>query len=262
MSNTIDINNTHPLPVIRPAESSLIWKQGAGAGSTGSVLVILAQNGYTREAHRIIELSRTASLIGRDSDGGLPELWDVMGQVRGKNGVTRLMAVCLAGGSHSSSRAQALIREHNANIKEKDDLGQSALDIALGSEYFHERAVKHNNTNTDLVRLLVKLDPSTLDRSRDSLLRACSNGASLELIRFLHDTYPEPFDVNNQIIRLRLHRALETGASNEATKFLAEAYPECIKEKVIIQDFLYISLAIGKRRMRLSNFLSRVILKG
>ena len=61
-------------------ESTLIWKQGDTISSTGSVLVRLAQNGYTKEAHKIISLSRTASLIGRDSDGGLPELWDVMGK--------------------------------------------------------------------------------------------------------------------------------------------------------------------------------------
>jgi len=56
---------------------SIIWSNGAG--STGSVLVKLAQKGYTREAHKIIELSRIASLVGRDSEGGLTELWDIMG---------------------------------------------------------------------------------------------------------------------------------------------------------------------------------------
>jgi hypothetical protein len=61
-------------------ENDIIWIQGTGAGSRGSVLVNLAQTGYTQEAHQIISLSRIASLIGRDSDGGLPELWDVMGK--------------------------------------------------------------------------------------------------------------------------------------------------------------------------------------
>ena len=52
----------------------LIWKQGLGPTTTGSVLVKLAQSGFFREAHQIIGVSHIASLIGRDSDGGLPEL--------------------------------------------------------------------------------------------------------------------------------------------------------------------------------------------
>jgi len=113
-------------------ESSLIWIQGTGAGSRGSVLVSLAQSGYTREVHQIIGLSHTASLIGRDSDGGLPELWDIMGQRKSKQGITRLMAICLTRGSLSPSRALALIRDHNVTVNVKDNLGRTALLCALG----------------------------------------------------------------------------------------------------------------------------------
>ena len=48
-------------------EAPLIWVAGKSIASTGSVLVRLAQNGYTKEAHSIIALSRSASLVGRDS---------------------------------------------------------------------------------------------------------------------------------------------------------------------------------------------------
>jgi ankyrin repeat protein len=112
-------------------ESTLIWKQGTGAANTGSVLVILAQNGYTKEAHKIIGLSRTASLIGRDSDGGLPELWDVMSQVRGRGGSTRLMAIARVNGRLSPGRARALIRDHNADPMKTDKLGRSAIEWAV-----------------------------------------------------------------------------------------------------------------------------------
>ena len=88
------IDDTQSISLL-PDLSPLIWMHGPGPGSRGSVLAILAQNGYTREAHKIISLSHIASLIGRDSDGGLPELWDIMGKVRGKEGITRLMAVCI-----------------------------------------------------------------------------------------------------------------------------------------------------------------------
>ena len=55
-------------------ESPLIWTNGFSIAGRGSVLVRLAQNGYTREAHIIIQLSKIASLVGQQSDGGLPEL--------------------------------------------------------------------------------------------------------------------------------------------------------------------------------------------
>jgi len=121
-----DTQSTLLLPDISP----LVWIHGPGPGSRGSVLVILAQNGYTREAHQIISLNRTASLIGRDSDGGLPELWDVMGKVRGKKCRTRLMAICAIRGSLSPQRALALIRDHNVDVRARDDEGRTALHYA------------------------------------------------------------------------------------------------------------------------------------
>jgi len=128
-------------------ESTLIWKQGAGPTTTGSVLVKLAQNGYTKEVCKIIELSRISSLVGRKSAGGLPELWDVMGRRRGKGGITRLMAVCITRGPLSPQRARSLIQDHNASLREKDDRGRTALHHALGVrhkadpiDFFYEEA--------------------------------------------------------------------------------------------------------------------------
>ena len=112
-------------------ENDLIWIQGTGAANTGSVLVILAQNGYTQQAHQIIGLSRTASLIGRDSDGGLPELWDVMSQFTGRDGMTRLMAIARVNGRLSPVRARALIRDHKADPMKSDKFGCSAIEWAV-----------------------------------------------------------------------------------------------------------------------------------
>lgn len=44
------------------------------------ILPCLARSGYTIEAIKCVQLCKTTFLIGRDSDGGLPELWDVIGQ--------------------------------------------------------------------------------------------------------------------------------------------------------------------------------------
>jgi hypothetical protein len=173
-------------------ENDLIWIQGTGAANTGSVLVILAQNGYTQQAHQIISLSRTASLIGRDSDGGLPELWDIMGQVRGgEGGITRLMAICLISGSLSPQRALALIRDHNVDVKAKDDEGRTALYYAFAL------------INIDLIRILIEACPE-LAKMRDDyehlpLYYACKDNAPFDVIKLLIDIYPEglkdfPFD--------------------------------------------------------------------
>ena len=107
-----------PLSPSSSAESPLIWIQGTGPATTGSVLVKLAQSGYKQESRKIIELSSSASLIGRDSNGGLPELWDVMGTGKGgkgRGGITRLMAVCITRGSLSPVRARDLIRGYKAS---------------------------------------------------------------------------------------------------------------------------------------------------
>ena len=140
-------------------ESSLIWIQGTGAGSRGSVLVSLAQSGSTREVHQIIGLSHTASLIGRDSDGGLPELWDIMGQRKSKQGITRLMAICLTRGSLSPSRALALIRDHNVTVNVKDNLGRTALLCALGLTIGYWNIVP-TPINIELIHVLAEASSS------------------------------------------------------------------------------------------------------
>jgi hypothetical protein len=133
-------------------ENDLIWIQGTGAANTGSVLAILAQTGYTKEVHQIISLSRIASLIGRDSNGGLPELWDIMGRRKGMNGITRLMAICITRGSLSRQRALALIRDHNVNLSAKDDNGRTPIHIAF-----------EKNLSKNIIKYLHDLYPNGLE---------------------------------------------------------------------------------------------------
>ena len=63
-------------------ESTLIWRAGLGLTGCGSVLVVVARSGYTHESRKVIELSRSASLVGRKSEGGLPELWNCLAHKR------------------------------------------------------------------------------------------------------------------------------------------------------------------------------------
>jgi hypothetical protein len=143
--------------------NDLIMMNGTGAANTGSVLVILAQYGYTREARQIIGLSRTASLIGRDSNGGLPELWDVMGKVKGKRGITRLMAICITRGPDSPQRARALIQYHKVDVTAKDDYGRTALHLALGLRIDDIDSWHVKTTiNLDLIKVLVKASPEVV----------------------------------------------------------------------------------------------------
>jgi hypothetical protein len=146
--------------------NDLIMMNCTGAANTGSVLVILAQNGYTQEAHQIIGLSRTASLIGRDSNGGLPELWDVMGKVKGKGGITRLMAICITRGPDSPQRARALIQYHKVDVTAKDDQDRTALHHAFNlrskdkDRWEKDPWPRNIPINFDVIRVLITLCPS------------------------------------------------------------------------------------------------------
>jgi hypothetical protein len=177
--------------------SPLIWIHGPGPGSRGSVLAILAQNGYTKEAHQIISLSHIASLIGRDSDGGLPELWDVMGKVRGKRGITRLMAICITRGSLSTQRALSLIRDHTVDVKARDDQGRTALHHALGAHFYSDTWSMNPPINTDLIRVLIEAYPDLVkmkdDQERHPLYYAFQNKAPFDIIKLFIDIYPEGF---------------------------------------------------------------------
>jgi ankyrin repeat protein len=159
------------------------------------VLVILAQNGYTREAHKIISLSRIASLIGRDSDGGLPELWDVMGKVRNKRRITRLMAICITSGSLSPQRALSLIRDHNVDVSAKDYKRRTALHHAVGARHWKDPWPEKNLINADLIRVLLEACPSVVKMEDDEgyipLYYACDNNAPFDVIKQLLDIYPE-----------------------------------------------------------------------
>jgi ankyrin repeat protein len=215
----------HIAPPLSPhEESTLIWKQGTGPASTGSVLVKLAQNGYTREAHKIIELSRTASLIGRDSDGGLPEFWDVMGKRRGQRGITRLMAVCITSGSLAPQRARTLIKDHNADINAIDDRGRTALHLAVGAR----------DNNTELIRVLLQVDPEIVQVTDNQgylpLHMACEKNAHFDVIKILIDQYPQGVMEKDRYRALPLIYSCKINAHLDVTKLLIDAYPEGVKK--------------------------------
>jgi hypothetical protein len=223
------IDDTQSPPLL-PDISPLIWIHGPGPGSRGSVLAILAQNGYTQEAHKIISLSRIASLIGRDSDGGLPELWDIMGKVRGKGGITRLMAICITRGSLSPQRARALIRDHNVDISAKDDQRRTVLHYALAYK---------TPINTDLIRVLIEACPELVKKENYKgflpLYYAIVNKAPSDVIRLLIDTYPEGFQKFLQEVSLE--------------KFSLSTLVALAKEKAVKENSKaaeYVSWAIGK----------------
>jgi hypothetical protein len=216
--------------------SPLIWIQGTGPGSRGSVLVNLAQNGYRREAHKIIGLSHIASLIGRDSDGGLPELWDVMGKRRNKRGITRLMAICITRGSLSPQRARALIRDHNVNVRATDFLGRTALHHALGSRYYKDPWYTQSiPINVELVRVLLEMDPDCVkEKDKDGFLplhTACNVNAPLSVIKLLVDIYPEGVKEKCLYGRLPIHNACENNCSINVLSFLIKTYPDGAREE-------------------------------
>jgi ankyrin repeat protein len=209
--------------LLLPDISPLIWIHGTGPGSRGSVLVNLAQNGYRREAHKIIGLSRIASLIGRDSDGGLPELWDVMGRRRNKRGITRLMAICITRGSLSPQRARALIRDHNVDVRARDDEGRTALHYTLAYK---------NSINTDLIRVLIEACPELVklkDGKRNlPLYNAFANNAPFDVIKLLIYIYPEglqyvPFETLPPSTLVALAKEKAVKENEDAAENVAEA---------------------------------------
>jgi ankyrin repeat protein len=214
-------------------ESPLLWIHGTGPGSRGSVLVILAQNGYTKEAHTIIGLSKTASLIGRDSDGGLPELWDVMGNIRGKGGITRLMAICITRGPNSLQRALSLIKDHTVNVKAKDNQGRTALHHALNAKQYDDNLLSETiPINIELIRLLLNTC-STLVQEKDfdgnsSLLIACINNAPIDIIQLLVETCPEIIKEKDIDGYLCIHFACYSKDPIAITKYLINLYPESV----------------------------------
>lgn len=217
----------HEAPPIE--DSSLIWHIDTSIASTGSVLVRLAQNGYTREANTIISLSRTASLVGRDSNGGLTELWDVMGRVAGKNGITRLMAVAINRSSNSIQRILTLLRDHGADPSIKDAFGRTALHHALG--FRHESDTWPNKPiNEDLVRVLVNACPAAVKEICMGTLPlhyACKSGVSVEVVYLLFDKFVDAvrFQDNDGMLPIH-HLCASTTAPFDVAELLHLEYPE------------------------------------
>jgi ankyrin repeat protein len=243
--------------------NDLIMMNGTGAANTGSVLVILAQNGYTQEAHQIIGLSRTASLIGRDSDGGLPELWDIMGKVKGKQGITRLMAICITRGPDSPQRALSLIRDHKVNVRATDKNGRTALHLALGIRIHNIDSWPYNTTiNLDLIKVLVKASPEVVkikdDRVQTALQYAlglkfhcrhhyyceCSEydyfsqwpehiALNLDLIRILVEACPNAVNIKDDDGHNLMYEVFRQNSSYSAIKVLIDAYPMGLTESAL-----------------------------
>jgi hypothetical protein len=228
-------------------ESSLIWKQGDGC--FGSVLVCLARSGYTRDAHKIIELSHTASLVGRKSIGGLPELWDIMGKRRGQGGITRLMAVAIVSGSLSPQRARALIRDHKVDVNAVDDSGRSALHHALfrsikatqhlnGNityEYQDDQWRSNKPLNVELIQVLVEANPS-IARQKDKFEKLplhlicersypCNVIEVYKVLKLFVDQYPCGIEMGDKDGNIPLHIAVRNSAPTEVIQFLIEAFP-------------------------------------
>jgi hypothetical protein len=232
-----------PSPTPPPSsESPLIWIHGPGPASRGSILTILAQNGYTREAHQIIPLSRTASLIGRDSDGGLPLLWDVMGTKHYRLGITRLMALCIIRGPVSLNRARALIRDHYVDVMATDEFGcRSALHFALCNSFnILGGLTQLKNANIykckrpidiEFVRLLLESNPEIIKIGSNHLPLhwACYNNASFEIIKLLVDAYPNSVKGTTDGGKIALHYSCVANAPFQVIKYLLDIYPEGAK---------------------------------
>jgi ankyrin repeat protein len=229
----IDNNNTHS--VYQQDISPLIWKQGTGAANTGSVLVILAQNGYTREANHIISLCHIASLIGRDSNGGLPELWDIMGRRKGTNGITRLMAVCISRGPDSPQRARALIRDHNVNVNETDNQGRTALHYALNAKQYDNLLSETIPINIELIHVLVNTSSSKeliVDKfGKIPLHYACQSNAPFEVIKCLVENF-DGIKVKCKDGKLALNFSLLVNAPFEVIKYLLISHPNGVEQRL------------------------------
>jgi ankyrin repeat protein len=230
-----------PSPTPPPSsESPLIWIHGPGPASRGSILTILAQNGYTREVHQILPLSRTASLIGRDSDGGLPQLWDIMGTKHYRLGITRLMALCIIRGPVSLNRARALIRDHNVNVMATDGC-RSALHFALSNSFKilggltqlkDDKIYKCKRPiDIEFVRLLLESNPEIINSgyNHSPLHWACYNNASFEIIKLLVDACPNSVKRKTVGGKIALHYSCVANAPIQVIQYLLEVYPEGAK---------------------------------
>ena len=120
-----------------------------------------------------------------------------MGKIKGKGGITRLMAICITRGPDSPQRARALIRDHNVDVKEKDHESRLALHHALGARerYLYHRVYKWYETplNYDLVRVLIETYPlgrKVRDvRGRIPLHQACDKYVPAEVIKLVLGVY-------------------------------------------------------------------------
>lgn len=167
------------------------YRPGVSVG--GSVLVILAQSGYTREAILCVPTCRTASLIGKDSNGGLVELWDVLGKRKG-----RLTSICRIG---NTTRVKALLRDHlvinttdlaialrtaatfgHTSIVELLVANIGAADLHVNGDIAVQSAARNGHTETVKFLLSKGVDATPYARS---ILRLAAEGGHLSVIELL-----------------------------------------------------------------------------
>ena len=173
-----------------------------GLSVGGSVLAVLAQSGYAREAVLCVPTCRTAALVGRDAEGGLPELWGALARRAGGRAATggpgggRLAAVARGG---NAQRALALVRDHgphpsaelaaalraavaNGHLAVVELLAEHGADLRADGDFAVRAAAR--NGHAELVSLLVSRGADAAACAGPSL-RLAAEGGHLGVVELL-----------------------------------------------------------------------------
>jgi hypothetical protein len=165
------------------------------------------------------------------------------------------MAVCITRGSLSPQRAASLIRDHNADVKEKDDKGRTALHLALGARHVYHirnpmsRLVNRflvdpendddeidannvhdidDNDDHDIDDDVDDNDDDDVDDDNDdeSDLWSADTPINFELIRVLLKADPEGVKVKDKKGKIPLHSVCESKSPYAAFEVIFNAYPD------------------------------------
>ena len=163
-----------------------------------------------------------------------------MGKVRGKSGITRLMAICITRGPDSPQRARALIRDHDVDVREKNEKGRTALHLALGARieksllkwnvYKEDMWPDDTPISIELIHVLLEVYPDSVkEKNRHGFLPlhiVCEKNAPIDVIKLLIDVYPDGVKEKNINDSLPLHISCEENASIDVIKLLYDKYKE------------------------------------